>query len=243
MAFKHRLADVSYWLYDRGRHKSAFEAAAQPGTASDFAGLHGHKYALLITFRGDGTAVPTPVWFALLDDHHLVIHTEERTAKVRRIRRDPRARVFPCDPRGMPLGPGVEGTARILEAADERERAEAALDRHYGRPRRLYEKVMTAKGGGCTWRSPQQCRGRTARRPDGAPRALRLRSWRDQAPPPGVPAVACRGVALTRTSRRRPDDDIEADYSPPPSSDTRRVRSARSLAPRREPPLSSAWRM
>jgi uncharacterized protein len=147
MALKHRLADVSYWVYDRGRHKTAFSSAAQPGTAPDLSGLRGHRYALLVTFRRDGTAVPTPVWFALLDDRRLVTRTEERTAKVRRIRRDPRVRVFPCDPRGKPLGPGVEGTARILEAAEECERAEAALDRHYGRTRRIYEKLIADEGG------------------------------------------------------------------------------------------------
>jgi PPOX class probable F420-dependent enzyme len=147
MALKHRLADVSYWFYDRARHKTAFESAVEPGTASDFAGLKGHKYALLVTFRRDGTAVPTPVWFALLADRRLVTSSEARTAKVRRIRRDPRARVFPCDPRGKPLGPGVEGTARILEDAQDCERAEAALDRHYGRTRRIYEKLMAPKEG------------------------------------------------------------------------------------------------
>ena len=147
MALKHRLADASYWFYDRARHKTAFESAVEPGTASDFAGLKGHKYALLVTFRKDGTAVPTPVWFALLDDRRLVTSSEERTAKVRRMRRDPRARVFPCDPRGKPLGPGVEGTARILQDADECERAEAALDRHYGRTRRIYEKLLAPKEG------------------------------------------------------------------------------------------------
>jgi hypothetical protein len=39
----------------------------------------------------------------------------------------------------------VEGTARILESVDEREAAEAALDRHYGRKRRIYERVMTSQ--------------------------------------------------------------------------------------------------
>lgn len=143
MGLKHRLADVSYWVYDHGRHKAAFAAAAEPGTARDFSGLRDHEYALLVTFRKDGTAVPTPVWFALLDDGHFVTATEERTAKVRRLRRDPRARVFPCDPRGKPLGPGVEGAARILERGPESDRAEAALDGHYGRKRRIYESVMT----------------------------------------------------------------------------------------------------
>ncbi len=101
MPLKHRLADANYRVYDRMRHKTAFDSAARPGTAQGFAGLHGHKYTLLVTFRKDGTAVPTPVWFALLDDRRLVTSTEERTAKVRRIRHDPRARVFPCDPRGI----------------------------------------------------------------------------------------------------------------------------------------------
>jgi hypothetical protein len=34
-----------------------------------------------------------------------------------------------------------------LEDAQECERAEAALDRHYGRTRRIYEKLMTPKEG------------------------------------------------------------------------------------------------
>jgi PPOX class probable F420-dependent enzyme len=147
MPFKHRLADASYWVYDRMRHKAAFDLGARPGTAQDFACLHGHKYALLVTFRKDGTAVPTPVWFALVDDRRLVTHTEERTAKVRRVRRDPRARVFPCDPRGKPLGPGVEATARILAAGRECDVAEAALDRHYGRARRIYDWLMVEERG------------------------------------------------------------------------------------------------
>jgi PPOX class probable F420-dependent enzyme len=146
VTLKQRLADASYWVYDRMRHASAFESAAQPGTAPDFAGLREHKYALLVTFRRDGTAVPTPVWFGLIDDRRFVTHTEERTAKVRRIRRDPRARVFPSDARGKPLGPGVEATARILEIAEEREQAEAALDGRYGRTRRIYDKVMVGEG-------------------------------------------------------------------------------------------------
>jgi PPOX class probable F420-dependent enzyme len=147
MALKHRIADVSYRFYDRLRHKRAFTAAAEAGTAPDFTDLNGKKYAVVVTFRKDGTPVPTPVWFGLLDDTHFVARTEERTAKVRRIRRDPHVRVFASDTRGKPLGPVVEGTARVLESAEERERAEAALDRHYGRPRRIYEKVMADEDG------------------------------------------------------------------------------------------------
>ena len=150
MQLKRRVADASYWLYNRSRHQAAFTAANEQGTASDFVGLQQAKYALLVSFRRDGTAVPTPVWFGLLDDRRLVTRTEERTAKVRRIRSNPNVRVFPCDPRGKPLGPGVEGTARLLPPGEESERAEAALDRHYGRVRRIYEKVM-AEGEGMVY--------------------------------------------------------------------------------------------
>jgi PPOX class probable F420-dependent enzyme len=143
MVVKHRLADASYRWYDRMRHRSAFAAASVPGAAPDFSGFEGHQYAVLVTFRRDGTPVPTPVWFALLGDRRLVIGTERRTAKVRRIRRDARARMFPSDPRGKPLGPAVEGTARIVEAVSERQEAEEALDRKYGRTRRIYERVFT----------------------------------------------------------------------------------------------------
>jgi hypothetical protein len=105
MGLKRRLADLSYRLYDRSRHRSAFDAATRPGTAPDFSGLRQGKYALLVTFRRDGTPVPTPVWYALLDDRRLVLSTEERTAKVRRVRRDSHARVIPSDARGKPLAP------------------------------------------------------------------------------------------------------------------------------------------
>src|SRR4051812_11090524 len=143
MVVKHRLADASYWVYDRARHPRAFEAASESGTAGDFAGFEGKKYAVLVTFRGDGTPVPTPVWFALLDDRRFVTSTDRRTAKVKRIRRDPRVRVFPSDPRGKPLGPAVDGVARLVDGGGVGQLAEQALDRKYGRTRRVYERVMT----------------------------------------------------------------------------------------------------
>src|SRR4051812_44721898 len=137
MVVKHRLADASYWIYDRARHERAFAAAAETGTASDFSGFEAAKYAVLVTFRRDGTAVPTPAWFALRDARLFVTSTDRRTAKVRRIRRDPRVRVFPSDPRGKPLGPAVNGTARFVEGGAEGRQAEEALDRKYGRTRRI----------------------------------------------------------------------------------------------------------
>lgn len=134
--------DLSYRFYDRVRHRDAFRVAAVPGeTAADLTGLRGRKYAVLVSNRRDGTPVPTPVWFGLDDAGRIYVHTEERTAKVRRIRRDPQVRVFPSDPRGKPLGPAVECTARIVDAAEEA-RAEATIAANYGAERRLYERAL-----------------------------------------------------------------------------------------------------
>jgi PPOX class probable F420-dependent enzyme len=139
-ALGQRLSDASNRFYNRMRHRAAFEAAAQQGTAPDFEALRGHKYCLLVTFRADGRPVPTPVWFGLADGRAYV-RTEAGTAKVKRIRRDPHVRVGPCDPRGKPKGPLAEGTAQVLPAAEE-QRAERALQANYGLGRRLYEGAL-----------------------------------------------------------------------------------------------------
>jgi PPOX class probable F420-dependent enzyme len=141
VGLKHWLSDLNHRYYDSRRHEAAFARALEPGTATDFSSLHGHKYAVLVTFRKDGSTVPTPMWFGLLDDRRFVVRTEERTAKVRRMRDNPRVRVFASDTRGRPLGPGVEGVARVMTVEEEPD-AEAALDRQYGRSRRIYDKVM-----------------------------------------------------------------------------------------------------
>jgi PPOX class probable F420-dependent enzyme len=132
-------------VYDRIRHSDAERAASEPATARDFGALNGHKYCLLVTFRRDGTRVPTPVWFGLDDDGHVYVQTEEDAFKVKRIRRDSRARVGPCSVRGKPLGPLAEGTARLLPHEQE-DRAEAALQANYGLGRRAYEAVRSRFG-------------------------------------------------------------------------------------------------
>ena len=142
MTVGERLAAASNRFYLRVRHPEAFRAAAEPGTAHDFAALAGHKYCLLTTFRRDGTPVPTPVWFGV-GEGRLYVRTEAAVGKVKRIRNDPHVRIAPCTFRGKPLGLTVEGTARVLPAAEE-ERAERAIAANYGLGRRLYE----GAGGG-----------------------------------------------------------------------------------------------
>jgi PPOX class probable F420-dependent enzyme len=134
-------------FYDTIRSGAAQRVAEEsPAAEASFGSLRGHKYALVVTFRRSGEGVPTPVWFGLDDEGRFYVRTGSDVAKVRRIRANPRVRVAPCTVRGKPLGPPVEGIARVLPAAEE-ERAEAALKSNYGLGRRLYETVGDSVAG------------------------------------------------------------------------------------------------
>ena len=142
MSLMDRVATYQNRFYDRIRHQEAASVAEAPATARDFSVLNGHKYCLITSYRRDGTAVPTPVWFGV-QDGKLYLRTWADSAKVRRIRRDPRVRITPCTTRGRPKGPTAEGTARIVDRTEE-ERAERAIQANYGAGRRVYEGAIDA---------------------------------------------------------------------------------------------------
>jgi len=98
------------------------------------------KRSLLVTYRRDGTPVPTPVWAAAADGL-LYVRTERAAGKVKRVRRDPRLLVAACTVRGKPLGASFEATARILPPELE-PLAERTLARRYGFGRALFEWAM-----------------------------------------------------------------------------------------------------
>lgn len=119
----------------RLRHPKAFEVTTgQPGP---FDALRGRKYALLVSFRRDGRAVPTPIWFGLDEEGRVYTHTFAEAGKVKRLRNDPLALLAPCTVRGKPLGPAVEGRAKILPEA-QWVAAERAIQTNYGLGRRIY---------------------------------------------------------------------------------------------------------
>jgi uncharacterized protein len=140
-----RMLELQNRFYDRMRSKAAYGAADQ-STTGRFDHLKGHKYGLIVTFKRDGEAVPTPVWFGIDDEGRLYFRTGPDVAKVQRIRNNPHVLVAPCSVRGKPLGPSIEGTARELPE-EEREHAEAAIQSNYGLGRRLYEGVGDAVAG------------------------------------------------------------------------------------------------
>ncbi|HEV7652844.1 MAG TPA: PPOX class F420-dependent oxidoreductase [Actinophytocola sp.] len=93
------------------------------------------SYVLVTTFRRDGTPVPTPVWVGR-DGENVLVWTASEAGKVKRIRNNPVVELAPCDARGRSRGPGVTGTARILDAA-ESAYGRKLLKRKYGITGRL----------------------------------------------------------------------------------------------------------
>ncbi len=111
--------------------------APRTGSVEDVAR---HKRALLVTYRRDGTPVPTPVW-AAPGDGRLYVRSERDAGKLKRLRNDSRLLVAPCTVRGEPLGTPFEARARTLAPAEEL-LAERALVARYGLGRRLFERTM-----------------------------------------------------------------------------------------------------
>jgi PPOX class probable F420-dependent enzyme len=89
------------------------------------------RYALLRTYRRDGTAVDTPIWFDLQADS--VIFRTKVGPKTKRLAARPDVELTACDHRGQVRGDAktIAGHATILSGI-EAEEANRALHRRYG---------------------------------------------------------------------------------------------------------------
>ena len=117
---------------------------------ASLAAFQNEKYLSLESIRKNGMAVATPLWFAERDGV-IYVYTEAASAKVKRIRNNPRVRIAPCTWRGKLRGEWVPATATIVEGAEE-ELGYRLLDRKYWLKRlgnwyqrwRGYERTMIA---------------------------------------------------------------------------------------------------
>jgi PPOX class probable F420-dependent enzyme len=91
--------------------------------------IRGQKYISLTTFRKNGIAVPTPVWFGE-DDGKLYVMTRSVMGKTKRIRNNPQVRVAPCTIRGKITGQEFAASARILPL-EEHPHARQTINRKY----------------------------------------------------------------------------------------------------------------
>jgi PPOX class probable F420-dependent enzyme len=79
-----------------------------------FADIAKSEYILLTTFTKDGRPKPSPIW-AAPDGERLLVITQEKSWKVKRIRNTPRVTLAACDMRGNPKSEAIEATAAILD--------------------------------------------------------------------------------------------------------------------------------
>ena len=132
------VAERSNRFYDSILRDDAATIAEGDAGAQGFAHLKG-PYCLVATYKRSGEAVATPLWYGVDDRGRLYFRTYAHSAKVKRIRNNPRVRVAPSTIRGKPKGAAAEGTAKVLDPADV-PHAEATIQSNYGLLRRIYER-------------------------------------------------------------------------------------------------------
>ena len=91
--------------------------------------IRGQKYISLKTFRKNGAAVATPVWFGE-ENEKLYVMTRSISGKYKRIRNNSSVRVAPCNIRGAVTGAESAAVARLLPA-QEHAQAHATINRKY----------------------------------------------------------------------------------------------------------------
>jgi PPOX class probable F420-dependent enzyme len=126
-------------FFSRIRHPGA--ATISGGEAVDWnPQLLRGRHCVLVSYRADGTPVPTPVWVAV-DGDRVFMRTGADAFKVKRVRRDPTILLAPSTSRGRPTGAAMPGLARVL-GRDEEPVAERALRARHGLLRRFYSRTV-----------------------------------------------------------------------------------------------------
>lgn len=84
-----------------------------------YALLSAHEFIELTTFRKNGDAIATPVFF-IADKGKLYLTTNGNSGKLKRIRNNGRVLIAPCNNRGKVIGEQFEAHARELPAGEHR---------------------------------------------------------------------------------------------------------------------------
>ncbi len=113
-----------------------------------FADLPKTQYILLTTFTKDGKPKPTPIWAALDKQRgdRLLVITQEKSWKVKRIRNTPRVTLATCTMNGRPTSEAVEGTAAILDKS-ETAAVYDAIGKRYGVVGKVFNFFSKLRGG------------------------------------------------------------------------------------------------
>ena len=112
-----------------------------------FTFLAPEEFIVLTTYRRDGRAVPTTVWFAY-EDGKVYVTTDSTAGKIKRVRNDGRVEMTPSDRIGNLLGkPQVQGKAHEANA-EEGAVAHTLLEQKYGEH---FRQLTSARTSGRTY--------------------------------------------------------------------------------------------
>jgi hypothetical protein len=125
-------------------------AIERPPTAVAAVARFRGKYLSLTSFKRDGTGVATLVWF-VAEDGRLLVITDAKSFKAKRIRRNPAVTVVPYSASGRLRGEPVPAKAEYLPPS-EFARVKELMDRKYRLDRililPLYRVVQWLRGVG-----------------------------------------------------------------------------------------------
>ena len=113
--------------------------------APSFADVAKAQYVLLTTFTKDGRPKPTPIW-AANDGNRLLVITQAKSWKVKRIRNTPGVTLAICDMQGRPKSEAIEATASILDAS-QTGHVYDAIGREYGIVGKVFNVFSKLRGG------------------------------------------------------------------------------------------------
>ncbi len=104
----------------------------------------GQKYLAVESYRKNGEAVRTPVWF-IEREGTLFVRTDSETGKVKRIMRNSHIRIALCSMRGEPKSAWIDAEAK-LAGEDEAEQTYQLLKQKYGLRYRLIRFIGRVQG-------------------------------------------------------------------------------------------------
>jgi uncharacterized protein len=109
-------------------------------TDTPFPQFNRQNYLSLETYRRNGKAVLTPVWF-LQKNGSFYIRTLANAGKVKRIRFDHKVRFAPCNEKGDISSDWLTGQAILLNAIESKE-IDHLLFRKYGLKKNMFDFIV-----------------------------------------------------------------------------------------------------
>lgn len=100
--------------------------------------LEGKQFINLETYRRDGRAVRTPVWF-VREGNAAYVWTQADSGKAKRVRNNGKVKVAPCERDGAVIGAWSSAMAREMRDDASVQKVQGMMRKKYGLMMRMFE--------------------------------------------------------------------------------------------------------